>query len=125
MGKRFIAAASAGTIALSVAGNAAAAPPQAEEFDLECDNGEAYTVWANGNGDFTPGHIIGSPGVLVPLSFEFTFTPAGGGDPEMESLAKGNGNAMSGKELVTCTFGFSGPDGDLSATVVGFIPGDH
>ena len=54
---------------LTGAGAAVAAPPSAEVLDLTCDNGHAYSIWTNGNGAFTPGHLVGEPGVLMPIAF--------------------------------------------------------
>ena len=114
--RKTIAGAVAGLVALGSAGMAIAAPPDAETFELECDNGETYEIWTNGRGDFTPGHIVGSPGVLIPYYFHDvgTFTPPGG-DPEPfnERMEKGNGNAMKHRELTVCTleFSFSDPSG--------------
>lgn len=125
MAKGFIGVAAGGAIAFGLITHAAAQPPQAEEIELSCDNGNTYTIWTNGHGAWTPGHIVGDSGVLIPLSFEFTFTPEVG-DPETETVAKGNGSAAQGnKELVTCEFGETIPgEGTFDGVVVGFIPGN-
>lgn len=64
-----IATAAATLLLLGGAGAATAAPPNAEYLDLDCDNGQSYTIWTSGNGPFTPGHLVGEPGVLLPLAF--------------------------------------------------------
>ncbi|MGY1913927.1 hypothetical protein [Blastococcus sp. SYSU DS0973] len=134
------------TTAIVVGGATAAtaAPPSPEVLELECSNGQTYTVEVRGNGAFTPGHIIGSTGVLIPTAFgPFTFTaqPPGGDpitvtDPTIET--KGNGNAHGReRQTVTCTFsgtetlleeaeGFSaGTVVNFTGTVTAFIPGSR
>jgi len=117
--RRTFAGAIAGLVALGAAGMVAAAPPDAETFEIDCD-GTTYEIWTNGVGDFTPGHIVGSPGVLIPYYFHDvgTFTPPGGGDPESfdETIEKGNGNAMKHRELTVCTLEFSFEDPESGAS---------
>ncbi len=109
------AAAAAGLMALGTLGVALAAPPDAETFIVDC-GAESYEVWTNGSGDFTPGHIVGGRGVLVPYYFRDsgTYTPPGPGTPETfdETLEKGNGNAAKNKDLTVCTteFAFEDPE---------------
>jgi hypothetical protein len=100
--RRTFAGAIAGLVALGSAGMVAAAPPDAETFEIDCD-GTTYEIWTNGVGDFTPGHIVGSPG---------------GGDPESfdETIEKGNGNAMKHRELTVCTLEFSFEDPESGAS---------
>lgn len=95
----------------------------AEIIEITCDNGITGTlqIVTNGNGDWTPGHVIGSNQVLIPYAFEFTatFTPSDGGDPvvETESIAK---NAPQNGRLAECTFSdtFSIPEGTIEFTGV-------
>lgn len=124
----------AAVAAFAVVGTAAAAPTNAknaETLDLECDNGETYEIVLNGNGEWTPGHLLDG-GVLIPVSFDFvgTFTDADGNEfPVDESSTKGNGKAGQNKELLTCTFGIffedpeTGETFDAVGTVQGFVPG--
>ena len=84
-------------------------------------------VVVNGNGKFTPAHVIGSTSVFIPtaLNLTFTFTPAGGGSPHVDTqTAAKAGPAKTG--AVTCTIPvqtlFSGPQGSttIQGTVTGF-----
>ena len=99
-------------IASALHPSAAGADPKQEAFELACDNGENYTVVANGNGEYTPALATGSNTVLVPVSFGAftgTLTPSDGSDPLLINdppVAKGS-SANSGKNLVTCTFEFT------------------
>jgi hypothetical protein len=52
---------------LAGASGAAGAPPDAETITVHCDNGEHYEIQTNGMGSFTPGHIVGSTDVIVPV----------------------------------------------------------
>jgi hypothetical protein len=101
------------TAALVVGGaaTAAAAPPEQEVIPLLCDDGNTYDVVVSGNGQFTPGRLVGSNGVLVPTAFgETTFravTPSGEVVEETEpASAKGGGNVTerNPRPTVTCTF---------------------
>lgn len=93
---------------------ALAAQPERETFELECSNGETFEVVVNGNGEFTPGRLVGSTRVLIPTAFDdFSFqavlpngTVTGGAEP---GSAKGGGNAAKGnpRPRLTCTFGDS------------------
>ena len=117
--------------ALGVAGSAsvAAADPSnakgAVQVQAVC-NGQSVTVVVNGNGRFTPGHVVGSTRMFVPTAFNltFTFTPTGGSPmTELETAAK----AGPVKNPVTCTIPlqtiFSGPEGTatIQGTVTGFF----
>jgi hypothetical protein len=89
--------------------------------------GSSVTVVVNGNGTFSPAHVIGSTSVFIPTAFNltFTFTPSGGGGPlvDLETSAK----AAPIGNTVTCTIPlqtlFSGPDGTatIQGTVTGFF----
>lgn len=95
----------------------------AEVVELECTNGITGTleVVTNGNGMWTPGHVVGSNQKLIPYSFQFTetFTPSGGGSPEIntETITK---NAPRNGRLAVCAFGDSIqiPEGTLEFTGV-------
>jgi hypothetical protein len=109
-----------------VVGTANADPensPNSEIIELTCTGGISGTfeIVTNGNGMWTPGHVIGSNQMLIPYSFEFTetFTPTGGGDPEVftESIAK---KAPRNGRLAECTFGetITIPEGTIEFTGV-------
>ncbi|MFZ5869607.1 MAG: hypothetical protein ACOYXW_03610 [Actinomycetota bacterium] len=111
MRRKTVIAVLAGALVLSGASAATAAPPEREVIPLVCDNGETLDVVVNGMGEFTPGRVVGSNQVLVPISFgDFTFTavPPGGG-PVTDTFpgsSKGGGNveARNPRETITCTF---------------------
>src|SRR6266540_2697879 len=86
--------------------------------------GEQVTVVVNGNGEFTPAHVLGSTSMFIPTAFDvtFTFTPTGGSPmSETDTTSK----AAPIKGTVTCTIPlqtlFSGPEG--SATIQGAVTG--
>ena len=59
-----------------IAGSAATAgaDPKQAVFDLHCGDAH-YVISTAGNGEFTPGHDLGSTTVFVPVSFgDFTGT---------------------------------------------------
>jgi Ethanolamine utilization protein EutJ (predicted chaperonin) len=83
-------------------------------------------VVVNGNGTFSPAHVIGSTAVFIPTAFNltFTFTPTGGSAMvEHETSAK----AAAVKNTTTCTIPlqtlFTGPEGTatIQGTVTGFF----
>jgi hypothetical protein len=87
-------------------------------------------VSVNGNGEFTPGHVIGSSAVFVPTSFNltFSFTPPGG--PTMSDTDT-SAKQSAHKNAVTCTLPagpntFPSPEGTftISGTVTGFFTGN-
>ena len=89
----------------ALAQGAAADPINAKNgltFPATCD-GQTVQFAVNGNGDFTPGHVVGSTAVFVLQSFEITFqfTPTGG-EPMTETAARSKGNVHG--DLVTCSF---------------------
>jgi hypothetical protein len=116
-------------LTLVTAGPAAADPVNhGEIFTLQCNNGVGtLQVAANGNGDWTPGHVIGTTQILLPYEFHITgtFTPTGGtAQTFTDDLAKRTPNHGL---LTTCTFSDSGTDpsgtfsftGTVKARVVG------
>lgn len=101
----------AATIA-TLAGPVGAAPTNAKNalpVDVDCGNGNTFTVTSIGNGKFTVGHVIGSNEVFVPISFGAftgTFTPVGGGTPMTTTdppVAKHTA-PPNGKLVVSCTY---------------------
>jgi hypothetical protein len=86
----------------------------------------------NGNGEFTPAHVVGSTKVFVPTAFDvtFSFTPTGGTtQTERDTSAKKRQKANG----VTCAIPaalntFTSPEGtfSISGTVTGFFtPAKH
>ena len=97
----------------------------ATQISAHC-GGQTIMVVVNGNGEFTPAHVVGSTSVFVPTAFDttFTFTPTGG-----TPMAETDTSAKAGpiKNTTTCTIPlqtlFSGPDGTttIQGTVTGFF----
>jgi hypothetical protein len=122
--KRLCTALVSGIIAMAAfAPGAAADPRNGELVPLSCD-GQSLEVVVNGNGDFTPGHVVGDTSVFVLQSIDatFEFTPTGG-QTESESFTRSKANPHG--DLVTCTFDFSetSPEGTFhaSGTVTGTL----
>jgi hypothetical protein len=90
----------------ALAHSAAADPINAKNsltFPASCDNGQMVQVVLNGNGAFTPAHVVGSTAVFVPQAFDvtFEFTPPGGPTQTMtDTSSKPNVHG----DLVTCSF---------------------
>jgi hypothetical protein len=106
-------------------GAASAAPTNAkkgEVLEVTCDNGETYTVAVNGNGLFTPAHILDNDGrVLVPVSFRFVGTDADGNVLFDDTISKrGQMNGVVG-DLVTCTFETDDDGVTIQGTVILFV----
>ena len=88
--------------------------------------GQRVDVVVNGNGEFTPAHVVNSTSVFIPTAFNltFTFTPTGG-SPESETDTSSKHAPISG--AVTCAIPlqtlFSGPEGTatIQGTVTGFF----
>lgn len=96
-------------------------------FTAVCGSTQLQVV-VNGNGTFSPAHVVGSTSVFIPTAFDLTstFTPSGGGAPEVETET--SSKAQTPTNAVTCqlpaalnTFTF--PEGTfvLSGTVTGFF----
>ena len=97
----------AAVVALAVFAPAASADPVGAKNSLTipatCDNGQSVTVVVNGNGEFTPAHVLGSTAVFIPQAFDLTFefTPTGGTtETETDTASKPNVHG----DLVTCSF---------------------
>ncbi len=89
--------------------------------------GKQIQVVVNGNGVFTPAHVVGSTSVFVPTAFDltFSFTPTGGATESEPNIAAKH-NQPTG--VVTCDIPkalntFTTPDGtfSISGTVTGFF----
>jgi hypothetical protein len=118
----------AAVLALAVFAPAASADPlnakNSLAFPATCDNGQTVQVVVNGNGTFTPAHVVGSTAVFVPQALDFTseFTPPGGPTmSETETVSKPHVHG----DLVTCSFDVTqtGPFGTfrLFGTATGFF----
>lgn len=112
MGRTILAATLAAALFTGGAASAAAAPPEQEVIPLVCDNGESFDIVVNGNGNWTPGRVVGSTRVLIPVAFgDFSFRaelPDGQVIEETfpEQDLKGRGNVLkrNPRPTTTCTF---------------------
>ena len=88
-------------------------------------NAQRVDVVVNGNGTFTPAHVLGSTRMFIPTAIHltFSFTPAAGGGPFVDTTNATKAAPLKG--TVTCTIPlqtlFSGPMG--SATISGSVTG--
>jgi hypothetical protein len=72
-------------------------------FPATCDNGQAVEVVVNGQGEFTPAHVVGSTAVFIRQASDITFefTPTGGTtESETDTSSKPHVHG----DLVTCGF---------------------
>jgi hypothetical protein len=112
---------------LALAQGAMADPVNAKNslvFPAICDNGQSYQISVNGNGEFTPGHVVGSTSMLIPEAFNLTFefTPTGG-EPESETDTAAKHNVHGNTTTCTIDFTQTFPEGSfhLFGTATGFI----
>lgn len=104
--------------ALALVGPPADADPvrskNAFTIPVTCD-GQTFQVVVNGNGRFTPAHVVGTNQNFVPVSFgQTTFTVRNSQGQVIVSETeppetKGRGRAGQSRELVTCSFNFTQP----------------
>ena len=75
----------------------------------------------NGNGEFTPAHVIDSTAVFVPQAFDttFEFTPTGGTTKQRDGQSSKH-NAHGG--LVTCDIDFTQANPFGSLHLFGTVP---
>jgi hypothetical protein len=110
----------------ALAGAASADPVHAKNglvLPATC-GGQTLTAAVNGNGEFTPAHVVGSTAVFVPQAFDLTFefTPTGG---QTQSETDTSSHHHRHRALVTCSIDFTqaNPFGTmhLVGTVTGFF----
>jgi hypothetical protein len=117
----------AAVLALAVFAPAASADPLNSKnslaFPADC-GGQTVRVVVNGNGEFTPAHVLGGTAVFVPqaLDVTFEFTPTGGPtQTETDTSSKPNVHG----DLVSCSFDvtqtFPGGSVHLFGTATGFF----
>jgi hypothetical protein len=85
-------------------------------------NGQIVTVAVNGNGEFTPAHVLDRTSVFVPQAFDLTFefTPTGGTtQSETDTSAKHNAHG----QLVTCNIDFTQANPFGTMHTVGSVTG--
>jgi hypothetical protein len=93
-------------------------------FPATC-GGQTVQLVVNGNGEFTPAHVVGSTAVFIPEAFNVTFEFTLPGEPtqsETDTSAKPNVHG----DLVTCSFDVTQtfPEGGtvhLFGSVTGFF----
>jgi hypothetical protein len=115
------------TVAMGVLAAAASADPVNAKTGLvlpaNC-GGQIVQVSVNGNGEFTPAHVIGSTAVFIPQAFNLTFefTPTGG--PTESETDTSSKHHVHG-QLRTCAIDFTQamPEGTLHlvGTATGFF----
>jgi hypothetical protein len=112
-------------------GAAVAAPvdaPNAEVVTLDCGDAGTFNVVLNGNGEWTPGHLLDGNGVVIPLSFSettFVIRDAEGNVVEeghRPALSKGRARAR-GREGVTCGFSVTFEEDGFTTAVTGSVTG--
>jgi hypothetical protein len=101
-----VAAAVAAVVAVVLVPLAGAAPTNAKNSTLitaSC-GGRPVTVVVIGNGEFSPAHDTSSTSVFIPTAFDttFTFTPSGGGSPDVEHDTSAKAAPIA--NTVTCFF---------------------
>jgi len=111
-----------------MAGPAGADPTGAKNslvFPAQC-GAHSLDVVVNGNGEWTPAHVLGTNQVFQPVAFDvtFTFTPTGGQTMTETDVTEKRG---FNQPTETCTIdaSFTAPDGvfTISGTVVGVFHG--
>lgn len=96
--------------------------PNAEAIPITCDNGASYTVISNGNGTFTPGHIIDDDGrVLIPVAFVFEGMDSSGNVIFSESVSKKGKMKGLSDDLIVCTFGGTFEENGETFTFTGTV----
>jgi hypothetical protein len=124
----FVLAAGCVLAAAAIAPTAGADPVNAKnslQLEAMCPGMDPLTVVVNGNGEFSPAHVLGSTSVFIPTAFDttFTFTPDGGSPmSETDTSAK----AAPIANTITCTIpfqSFPAPGGTFSieGSVTGFL----
>jgi hypothetical protein len=121
----------AGLAAALTSGAALAVPanaPSATVVTLDCGSAGTFDVVVNGNGQWTPGHLLSGNGVVVPLSFsEQTITvrdAEGNVVDEFTEPAATKGSARArGRERISCAFSATFEDEGLTITATGSVTG--
>ena len=105
--RRFCVTLTLGILMLAALAQGAAADPinakNSLTFPATCDDGQMIQVVVNGNGAWSPAHVVGSTAVFIPQAFDLTFefTPTGG-ETVTETDIRSKPNLHG--DLVTCSF---------------------
>ena len=126
--RRLCVALTLGILMMAALAQGAAADPSNPNhsltFPAACD-GQTVQFTVSGNGDFTPGHVVGSTAVFVLQAVDITFQFTLPGEPtQSETTARSKGNVHG--DLVTCSFDVTQtfPEGGtvhLFGSVTGFF----
>lgn len=128
MMKRLLSTAAAAALSAGLLAAPVGADPvngrNSELVPLTCDNGQTYDVVVSGSGEFTPGHVVGSNAVLVPVAFgEITATALPSGETAFVEPPSTKGQSGKKKDLITCSFEFTFPVSPEEAEEFG-LPAD-
>jgi hypothetical protein len=111
----------------ALAQGAAADPSNAKNsfsFPATC-GGQTVQLVVNGNGEFTPAHVVGSTALFIPEAFNVTFEFTLPGEPTQSETDTSSKPNVHG-DLVTCSFDVTQtfPEGGtihLFGTATGFF----
>lgn len=108
----------------ALAGVASADPTHAKNalvLPASCP-GHPVTVAVNGNGEFTPAHVVDGTAVFIPQAFDLTFefTPTGG---PTESETDTSAHHHAHRNLVTCDIDFTQANPFGTIHLVGSVTG--
>jgi hypothetical protein len=128
MKRRLLVLVASGAIAaLAIAPTVGADPTNAknsQQLQAVCGT-ETFNVVVNGNGEFTPAHLIGSTSVFIPTAFDitFTFTPTGGSTMTETDMSAKTAPLQNTIDCEIPFQSFSSPFGTftIEGTVTGFL----
>ncbi len=80
-----------------------------------------FMLAVNGRGDFTPEHIIGTTGNIIPQAFTFIISDEGGTVIATETITKGGQRRGLQDSLTTCTFSQTFTEGGMTFAVSGTV----
>jgi hypothetical protein len=126
--RRLCVALTLGILMLAALAQGAAADPinakNSFSFPATC-GGQTVQLVVNGNGEFTPAHLVGSTAVFIPEAFNVTFEFTLPGEPTQSETDTSSKPNVHG-DLVTCSFDVTQtfPEGGtihLFGTATGFF----
>jgi hypothetical protein len=104
--RRLCVALTLGILMLAALAQGAAADPinakNSFTFPATC-GGQTVQLVVNGNGEFTPAHVVGSTAVFIPEAFNVTFEFTLPGQPTQSETDTSSKPNVHG-DLVTCSF---------------------
>jgi len=108
------------TAAVGTVGADPVNPKNAAVIPIMCGT-STLTVAVNGRGDFTPGHIIGTTGNIIPQAFTFIISGEDGRVIATETITKGGQRRGLRDSLTTCTFSQTFTEAGMTFTVDGTV----